>query len=1146
VASEFAQVVREYRASPEGMEALGDASPLTCELDHVDGTFGAKERSQLLDWLKEDTAQNCRILSNARCLSEGVDVPALDAILFMHPRKSQIDVVQSVGRVMRRAPDKKMGYVILPVGVPAGVSPEQALNDNERYKVVWQILNALRSHDERLDARLNQADLGVDISSQIEVIAVSNKLPNRTAKDDSTMNLGHGAAKGDDDSPSEELKKPEAQPVQKNFVFDEFAKAIMAKIVKKCGKRDYWENWASDIAKIAQTHITRIKGIIAKEGTREREAFDEFLAEIRDDLNESITRDEAVEMLAQHLITKPVFDALFEGYSFAENNPVSRAMQSILAILNENNLEKETTSLEAFYASVKRRAEGIDSAQAKQKIIVELYDKFFRNAFPKMTEKLGIVYTPVEVVDFIIHSVNDVLKAEFGQTLGSKGVHIIDPFTGTGTFITRLLQSGLIKPDELEYKYKNEIHANEIVLLAYYIAAINIEAVYHTLSGGDYAPFEGICLTDTFQLYEQNKDLLSRYLPDNSNRRTRQKALDLRVIMGNPPYSAGQKSANDGNANVNYPKLDERIGATYVKHSNANNKNALYDSYIRAMRWGSDRLGDAGIMAYISGSAWIERGFADGLRKCLKEEFSSLYIFHLRGDVRKNIISKGRAGEGENIFGSGTMTGVAISVMVKNPHSQEHGKIYLHDIGLHKKRNEKLDSITTFKSIAGISAKNVWQTIEPDAHHDWLAQRDNSFEAFISLGDKKDKNNAVLFENYSGGLKTQRDAWCYNFSKHHLENNITQTINFYNSELIRVTEMTANPSKIDVNDFINNDAKKVSWSANLKDDLNRKKPLESKEGHCIVSSYRPFTKEYLYYSRRLNERVYQIPRIFPTGAEDNRVIAVSGIGARAGFSALMVDKIPNLHFVDSGQNFPLYLYDKKDDTGFLEGGTTRRDAITDDGLKHFQSAYPHESITKEDIFYYVYGLLHSPQYREKYGDNLSKQLPRIPCVKTAQSFWGFVKAGRALGDLHVNYESVTPYPVTIAQGDLRLVSGIAPEALYRVEKMKFGGKRPQLDKTTVIYNPFITIQNIPLEAYDYVVNGKSALDWVMERQCIKTDKDSGIVNDANLYATETMNNPAYPLELFQRVITVSLETMKIVNALPPLEIIESKIEESAV
>lgn len=1152
VRTEFANVVSEYLASNEGQDAMGDAALLECQFRHVDGTMGAKERGTHLDWLKEDAGKGvARILSNARCLSEGVDVPALDAILFMHPRKSQIDVVQSVGRVMRRAPGKNMGYVILPIGVPAGVTAEQALDDNERYRVVWQILNALRSHDERFDARLNQADLGVDISDHIEVIAVSDKLPSAKAKQGGD-HIGGGGAGSDDGERGDGESSPRAgSERQAEFVFDEFSRAIMAKIVKKCGRRDYWEDWASDIARIAQTHITRITALVEKPDTPERAAFEGFLAEIRDDLNDSITAGEAIEMLAQHLITRPVFDALFEGYSFARNNPVSKAMEAVLGALDAHHIEKEADSLQRFYDSVKRRASGIDDAGAKQKIVVELYDKFFRNAFPRMTERLGIVYTPVEVVDFIIHSVNEVLQSEFGQTLGSKGVHIMDPFTGTGTFITRLLQSGLIKPDELAHKYTHEIHANEIVLLAYYIAAINIEAVYHTLSGGEYRPFEGICLTDTFQLYEQEKDMLAELMPDNSHRRARQKELDIRVIMGNPPYSVGQKSENDNADNLEYPRLDARIRETYAKQSKATLSKGLYDSYIRAIRWASDRIGDAGVVAYVSGSSFVEKPAMDGMRKVLAEEFSNLHVINLRGDIRKNMLSKGRAKEGQNVFGSGSMTGIAITLFVKSVNAAQKGQIFYHDIGDELSTTDKLNTLVRLKGIGGVAQANGWQAIIPDEHGDWIGQRDGAFDAFLPLGDKKG-DGSKLFDNFSQGVLTARDSWAYNASRDAVAHNMGAMIDVYNRELARFDATHPHADRKTrgeaVDGFIDTDPTKISWTRALKADLAKNKAF-SFDTTCLTPSlYRPFTRQWLYYSRTFNEMVYQMPRIFPMGeAVDNRVICVSGVGARAGFSSLMTRLMPNFDSIEKGQCFPRYLYDSAAEpsgdgsqaglfnaTPAATGG--RRDAITDEGLAHFQSAWPGEAITKGDLFHYVYGLLHSEDYRARFADNLSKQLPRIPAVKKAADFWAFVEAGRRLGDLHCDFESVEPFPVTIAEGDLRLANIPDPVKFYRVEKMKFGGKRPKLDKTVVHYNPRITITGIPLEAYDYVVNGKPALEWVMERQCVKTDKASGIVNDANRYAVETVGDPAYPLLLFQRVLTVSLETMKIVRNLPKLEI----------
>ncbi|MEE7627046.1 DEAD/DEAH box helicase family protein [Methylobacter sp. Wu8] len=566
IARMFKTVVDAYREEELKQGHIDQpALALQCEAAHIDGSMNASEKETQINWLKAETPEStCRILSNVRCLSEGVDVPALDAVLFLTPRNSQVDVVQSVGRVMRLAEGKKRGYIILPVVIPAGVEPHKALDDNKTYKVVWQVLRALRAHDDRFDAMINKLDLIGKDTSKMEIIAITDKISKKTKSTGNNKptgqnqyNLGKKNNKVAEDHGQYEIP----------FEVDDIQRAIYAKVVKKCGNRNHWEDWANYIAKIARTHITRIQSLLdSPENTEEIAAFNAFAKELRDDLNDAISDTEIVEMLAQHLITKPVFDALFKDYSFAQHNPMSIAMQDILDKLQAHRLDKEADTLHQFYDSVKMRAEGIDNAEGKQKIVVELYDKFFQNAFPRMKERLGIVYTPVEVVDFIIHSVNDALQNEFGQTLGDKNVHIIDPFTGTGTFITRLLQSGLISPKQLTYKYQNEIHANEIVLLAYYIAAINIEAVYHDIVGGEYHPFNGICLTDTFQLYEK-EDLVSQMLVDNHARRTKQKALDIRVIIGNPPYSTGQESANDNNANLEYKSLDEAIRTTYAANS---------------------------------------------------------------------------------------------------------------------------------------------------------------------------------------------------------------------------------------------------------------------------------------------------------------------------------------------------------------------------------------------------------------------------------------------------------------------------------------------------------------------------------------------------------------------------------------------------
>lgn len=1152
---QFAAVAQAWRHDLDDARAEA-LPPLTPEVRHVDGGFSANMRNERLGWLKEDAgADVCRILTNARCLSEGVDVPALDAILFLHPRKSQIDVVQSVGRVMRRAEGKKMGYVILPIGVPAGMAPEEALADNERYKVVWQILNALRAHDDRLDATINKIDLGVDPGDRIEIVAVTNQLPIHTQPEKTGIGIGTG---GGEDEERDPTAPGASRGEQMGLDFGEYARAIKAKIVKKCGKRAYLESWASDVARIAQIHITRIRAAVERARSEEKAAFDAFLVEIRDDLNDSITTDEAIEMLAQHLITRPVFDALFDGYAFAANNPVSRALDGVISVLERQNLEKETDSLQKFYGSVRMRASGIADAQAKQRIVLELYETFFKTAFPKLAQRLGIVYTPVEVVDFIIKSVDEVLREEFGQSLSSEGVHIIDPFVGTGTFITRLLQSGLIDKADLPRKFASEIHANEIVLLAYYIAAINIEATYHELTG-DYSPFPGICLTDTFQLYEKD-DLVSGIMADNSSRRSRQKGLPIKVIIGNPPWSVGQESQNDNAANVSYRHLDERIEQTYAAASQATNQRNLYDSYIRAMRWGSDRLKEAGgVMAVVTNAGWIDSSAADGLRKCLTDEFTAIDVFHLRGNARTS--GEQRQREKDNVFGQGSRAPVAITVFTLNKAATRPCRLRFHDVGDYLTKAQKLSRISTLGSIGTITGKDTWTSITPDEHGDWLGQRDKGFDAFLPVAEKDKHSDDALFGKMSQGVLTARDAWCVNASKVGLLENMKRMIETYEDERIRLASLdrsfdTAKARDAFVDDFVIADSKRISWSRGLKQNVGRDRPITYHPDRAALVMYRPFTKSWLYFDARLDEYVFQMPRLFPAPEYENRIIGVTGTTNRGEFTTLMASELVSFHMADGNgaQYFPLFSFDAAASVGPGSDQTdlfalddekqsphTRKDGVTDAGLRHFTSAYPGKAITKDDLFYYVYGILHSPDYRQRYADNLRRQLPRMPILKRFEDFQSFVAAGRKLGDLHVNYERAEPYPVTIAEGDLRLANIKDQAAYWRVEKMKFSGKRPKHDKTSVIYNPRVTITNIPLEAYDYVVNGKPALEWVMERQSVTTDPASGIVNDANLYATETVGDPRYPFDLFCRIITVSLETMRVVRALPKLDVRESQV-----
>ncbi|BAI15241.1 DNA helicase restriction enzyme Type III R subunit [Acetobacter pasteurianus IFO 3283-32] len=918
IAEMFQKVVEEYQQQ-DGIEP---EARLTCEAEHVDGGMNASEKEGKLSWLKEETPdKTCRVLSNVRCLSEGVDVPALDAVLFLTPRNSQVDVVQSVGRVMRNAPGKKRGYVVLPVVIPAGTPPEQSLDNNQAYKVVWQVLQALRSHDDRFDNMVNKMDLQAKPdTSRMEVVAITQKITQKT------MALTTGTAQKAHSSYSlgKKASRPSEDQFKMEFEVGEIERAIYAKIVKKVGNRHHWEDWAGDIAKIAQTHITRITTILENpENVGARKAFDQFAGDLRSELNDSITDEEIIEMLAQHLITRPVFEALFSGHSFVSDNPMSKAMQSVLDALDKHSLHKEADTLEAFYANVRERASGIDTAYGRQKVIKELYDGFFQTAFPKLKERLGIVYTPLEVVDFIIRSINDVLENEFGQTLGSKGVHIMDPFTGTGTFITRLLQSGLITKEQLRHKYKQELHANEIVLLAYYIASINIEATFSDLMDGAYEPFEGICLTDTFRLSEPH-DLIGSTLEDNNKRIRKQKKLDIRVIMGNPPYSVGQESGNDNNQNVSYPALDERIAKTYAERSTATNKRALYDSYIRAIRWASDRIGNCGVLGFVTNAGFLDANTANGLRQCLAEEFSSIHVFHLRGNQRTSGETSRK--EGGKIFDAGSRAPIAISIMVKNPDAKEQGRILFHDIGDYLTREQKLKHIEALASVNGLTDAGLWQNITPDEHGDWLRQRDDNFGQFIAIGSKDKDAGTVLFSTYSAGVKTQRDAWCWNAGKKALANNMQTTISAYNQELMRFNEafpvLHRQTRDKEVDKFIDTNPTKISWTRALKQDLVKGKDLLYSSNCLVKGVYRPFTFQWLYFNRRMNEMVYQMPRLFPDAKADNRIIMIKQRQPDDSQFVLMSKHVPDLQSDGGTQCFSEYLYEE-DRTGQDRTGQDR-------------------------------------------------------------------------------------------------------------------------------------------------------------------------------------------------------------------------------
>lgn len=1056
----FKSVVNEYLG-----DSVSAKEPVRIEIDHADGSMNALEKNEKINWLKSDVPDNtCRILSNARFLTEGVDVPDLDAVMFLAPRKSKIDIAQAVGRVMRKAPNKDYGYVILPIGIPANKSAEEALNNNDKYKVVWEVLNALRSLDERFDSMINKLNL-------------NNKRPNNFGF------IGVGKAPNDYDHDIEKPRQPQETPTQLFMNFDgdeisELERAIYGKIVKKVGNVRYWEDWSKDVADIANQHRMRIEVMLEDKQSSTYRAFQEFLKGLRYNINDSISEEQAIEMLAQHLITRPVFEALFNSYNFINDNPISRAMNTVLQEMDEQGLLKEQESLKGFYDSVRVRAAGIDNLRAKQEIIIKLYDSFFKHSAQDTAERLGIVFTPTEVVDFIIYSVNDVLQKHFSKTISDEGVHVLDPFTGTGTFIVRLLQSGIINKDDLLRKYTKELHANEIVLLSYYIAAINIEETFHQIMGA-HKTFNGIVLTDTFDTTEVKHEDSSKIFGENNERLEYQQQCPIFVIIGNPPYSTGQNSENDRNKNISHPLLEQRIYETYSANSKTQLKQAIYDSYTKAIRWSTDRIGDSGVIGFITPNSVIDKPSTDGLRKVFHDEFNYLYVFDLRGAIRGRLGDDAKR-EGQNVFN--IMTGVSINILVKD--NSEKREIYYHDIGDYLSRDEKLKRISELKTISNIS----WQEIIPNENNDWINQRDKNFEKYSSIdGD--------VFESKAVGVSTGRDIWVYGFSKRNTIHNVERMIENYNTEVDRLKNITDDKEKINQ---LNTDSDFVNWSADLQKKLLRNTLIEPNQNYVIKSFYRPFTKKYLYYHPHVVARPGQYRNIF---SSQNKVIYITGVGARRDFSCLVVDEVPNYHFMDTGQGF----YLNTNGLSNLKKSFKEKISITDD----------------EDIFAYVYGILHSPIYRKRYANDFKKAMPRIPLVSNRDKY---IKVGKELINLHLNYEDVKPY------SNIKVDYKIENPS-FKVTKMRHPKVSGQTDLTKIIFNNDITINNIPEKAYEYIVNGRPAIEWIIDQYQIKTDKKSGITDDPNFYSED----PEYIFNLLLRIINVSIQTVDLVNSLPPLE-----------
>ncbi|MCY3551203.1 MAG: N-6 DNA methylase [Candidatus Poribacteria bacterium] len=869
---------------------------------------------------------------------------------------------------------------------------------------------------------------------------------------------------------------------------------------------DNWQTAVSDFREHVPDLATKLKELIEQRHETDpafKKAFSDFYETCRTAINPELSQDAVEEMLIQHILTERIFRTVFNNSAFTRRNIIAREIENVVDELIRQAFSREEflKPLDRFYVSIEQAAMLCQDFTQKQHFLNTFYEKFFQGFSEDVADTHGIVYTPQPIVDFMVKSVEHILETEFDRSLSDTGVHIIDPFVGTGNFIVRLMQD--IQGTALEEKYRHEFHCNEVMLLPYYIASLNIEQEFFQRTG-TYLPFEGIALADTFELLEQQQGEL--FTRENTERVERQKTADMFVVIGNPPYNAWQVNENDNNKNRKYETMDKQIAETYAKDSKATLKNALYDPYVKAIRWASKRIGEEGVVAFVTNNSFLDGLAFDGMRKHLAEDFDAIYILDLGGNARKGL----KVSEA-NVFG--IRVGVSINLFIKakqNPSPSGHIFHYQTDELWNKER--KFEFLNEHQHIGAIE----WKSIQPDARHTWLTEGlHTEFDAFIPMGTKetkveKDTAIDVIFKTYSSGVTTGRDPWIYNFDQDALANNMHRMIEDYNAEVARWAQRTNRSANLD--DFVVSDDTKIKWSSTLKQKLKGGQIASFAEAKIRQSIYRPFTKSHLYFDRMVNDRMLVFPSIFPTleTESENRVIIVSDHGFRAGFNTLMANLISDSHILatqDRFQCFPFYTYD--------EDGTNRRENITDWALAEFRTHYSDDTITKWDIFHYNYALLHHPTYREKYEMNLKRDLPHIPF---AEDFWGFAEAGAALADLHVNYESAPKY------NGLKYIETPGMPVDWRVEKMKLSK-----DKTQLKYNDFLTLDGIPAEVYEYRLGTRSALEWVVDQYRVKTDKRSGIINDPN---RET--EPRYIVDLVASVITVSLKTVEIVRNLPTL------------
>ncbi|HYU33452.1 MAG TPA: type ISP restriction/modification enzyme [Thermoanaerobaculia bacterium] len=840
-----------------------------------------------------------------------------------------------------------------------------------------------------------------------------------------------------------------------------------------------------------------------------RRAAAAFLLHAQETINPSLTAADVREMLIQHILTEEIFVSVFPNTPFHQDNNVARELYKLEATFFTGNTKFQTLKgLAPYYVSIRAAATQIASHHEKQKFLKVIYEGFYRVYNPKAADRLGVVYTPNEIVRFIIESADWLCEKHFSRNLIDKDVEILDPATGTGTFVCELLEHFRGQSTKLKYKYRAELHANEVAILPYYVANLNIEATYAAITG-EYEEFPNLCFMDTLDnvglhtaAFGTQGKLFGSVTEENVARIRRQNSRTISVILGNPPYNANQLNENENNKNREYDEIDKRIKATYIAESTAQ-KTKLYDMYARFFRWASDRLAANGVLAFVTNRSFIDSRTYDGFRKVVAEEFSEIRVVDLGGDVRAN---QKLSGTKNNVFG--IQTGVAISFLVKRAKRQGCRIFYT--------RRPELE--TAEEKLAFLGSAKIgllpFEEVRPDAKHNWINQTSNDFETLLPIATKaakatrKASQERAIFKMFSLGVVTNRDEWVYEDRADLLEAKVRYLIAAYNADSAKLDKLRSSGRLADFLDT------SIKWTRAVKNDL-RKGVRYNFDRKCMVRAlYRPYVKRWLYFSRQLNEMLYQTPLIFGNGNVRNRCIVLTDPTAQKPWMTCALDHLPDLHFVGAAAGTVCLALEILDDESRF------RENITDWALDRFKKNYQpgrgrkSRPITKGAIFHYVYGVLHDPVYRDKYAQNLKREFPRIPFYP---DFWKWAEWGEVLMGLHIGFETLNPWPLgrTDVRDKQARKAGLPPKVILKADKEN---GRITLDSETVL-------AGVPPEAWEYRLGNRSALEWILDQYKEKKPKDPTIRAHFDTY--RFADYKAEVIDLLARVTTVSVETVRI-------------------